>query len=385
MAKAPRILHLHSSFDHGGKEDRAVRLMSAMDHKMRHTIVSAVPHAMGARKAISEHVRVDFPQDFPSLQGMPALGRYKQLALAMQGFDLVLTYNWGAMDAVMAHTVFARAYKLPPLIHHEDGFNADEAVRLKRKRNWFRSIALSTAHALVVPSQRLENIARTIWKQPASKVHRIPNGISVPLYRKQPKPNAIAGLDMREGELVIGTLAGLRPVKNLPLLVRTVAASAHRQRLRLVIVGDGPEKAAIQAEAERLGVADRLMMPGFLPKPERYVGLFDIFALTSHSEQFPISLVEAMAAGKPALATDVGDIKAMVAPVNRPFIVADHSAAALSQALDMLVADDALRQAIGQENRALAAAEYSTTKMFARYAALYNTASGRLLLPVKSA
>lgn len=377
MSRAPRILHLHSTFDHGGKEDRAVRLMNAMGKRVEHVIVSAVPGAMGARKAIAKHVSVGFPDDFPPLAGRPGLGRYKRLAQAMAKFDLVLTYNWGAMDAVMAHTLFGAYYKLPQLVHHEDGFNADEAQRLKRRRNWFRMIALGRTHSVVVPSRRLENIAYTIWSQPSSRVHRIPNGIDVKAYAKRPGARAIPGLVKQKGELVIGTLAGLRPVKNLPLLVRAVAGSQHRDRMRLVIVGDGPEKQAIMAEAKRLGIDDRLLMPGFLSHPERFVGLFDIFALTSDSEQFPISLVEAMAAGKPVLATDVGDVRSIVTQANLPYLCEAGDEAALVEALDQLADAAALRAEIGAANMARAREDYDLTEMISRYGDVYNRAAGR--------
>ena len=60
----------------------------------------------------------------------------------MAGYDLICTYNWGAMDAALAHTLFADFYKLPPLVHHEDGFDEDEANGLKASRNLYRRFAL---------------------------------------------------------------------------------------------------------------------------------------------------------------------------------------------------------------------------------------------------
>ena len=80
------------------------------------------------------------------------------------------------------------------------------------------------------------------------------------------------------------------------------------RQARLVIVGAGPGQRAHRRRGAPLGVADRLLMPGFLADPARWIGRFDIFALSSDSEQFPISLVEAMAAGLPAVATAVGDV-----------------------------------------------------------------------------
>ncbi|HEY6870422.1 MAG TPA: glycosyltransferase, partial [Novosphingobium sp.] len=290
-----RLLHLHSSFDRGGKELRAVRLMNLMGPGLRHTVVSAEAGATGARAALDAGLKVDFPEDFPPLAGRPGPGRLHGLARAMAGYDLVLSYNWGAMDAVLAHTLFGKALGLPPLVHHEDGFNADEAMRLKPARNWYRRIALGRSSALVVPSERLERVALNIWQQPRSRVRRIGNGIPTADYAKQPRPDAIPRVIKRPGECWVGTLAGLRAVKNLPRLVSAFAGLPDHWQL--VILGDGPERDAIRARALELEIGHRVHMPGFVARPADAIGLFDLFALSSDSEQFPISVVEAMAAG----------------------------------------------------------------------------------------
>jgi glycosyltransferase involved in cell wall biosynthesis len=370
-----RILHLHSTFDLGGKEARAVRLMNHFGQAAQHTILTAVPDALGARAAIAPGIRADFPNNAPSLAGKPNLARYRKFADYFANFDLILSYNWGAMDGVMARTIFNSITPLPPVIHHEDGFNQDEAVKLKPKRNWFRMVALARTDALVVPSHTLEQIALKVWKQPDSRVRRISNGIDVSAYAKRPQKGAIPGFQRRDGEIVIGTLAGLRAVKNLPRLVRAVAALDRP--VRLVIVGEGPERAAIEAEAARLGIADRLLMPGFLKNPARYVGLFDIFALSSDSEQQPISVMEAMAAGLPVAAPMVGDVAHMVAPDNAMLLGEPGSEAGLIDNLRRLAEDPALRTALGNANRAKAEAEFDERLMLERYAALYGRAIGR--------
>lgn len=368
---ALNILHLHSSFDLGGKEARATRLMNAFGDRARHSVVSGVPGALGARAAIDPGIRVAFPEDAPPLTGSPSVGRYQALARYMRRFDLVLTYNWGAMDAVMARRLFGRG--LPPLIHHEDGFNEDEAAGLKRDRNWFRRIALPAATALVVPSETLEGVAREAWKQPDYRIHRIANGIALARYAGTRDAAAIPGFTRRKGEVVVGTVAGLRAVKNLPRLVKAV--SHLPANVRLVIVGEGPERGAIEAMAAERGITARVLLPGFLDRPWRYMPLFDVFALSSRSEQFPISLVEAMAAGLPVAATDVGDVRAMVAEANAPHIV--DATGSLAAALKPLVLDAALRKRLGAANRAKAQGEYDEERMIARYAALYGGAVGR--------
>lgn len=375
----PRILHLHSSFASGGKERRAVRLMNAFGPKVVHAIVSGVPGETGAAAEISPQLKVEWPTAFPSLQGRPTPGRLKKLAEAMRGYDLVLTYNWGAMDAVMANTMFSEAFGLPPLVHHEDGFNEDERDGLKWTRNWYRRIALGRARGLVVPSETLEEIALTVWDQPIGRVKLIPNGIDTGAFANPPRADALPGLIKHNDESWIGTTAGLRPVKNLTALVR--ACAPLPDWWQLVIVGEGPERETIRAEAARLGIEHRVHLPGFVRDPERFVGLFDIFALSSHSEQFPISLVEAMAAGRPVAAFAVGDIAPMVSEENSPFIVAPGSESALADALKTLTSQPELRAALRKANRAKARAQYDEKAMIGAYRRLYASAMGRPSLP----
>jgi glycosyltransferase involved in cell wall biosynthesis len=367
---AVRILHAHSTFALGGKEARAVALMNAFGDLAEHAIISAMPDQFSARSRIDTRIVARFPADAPPLAGKPGLTRLFRLSRYARQFDLILTYNWGAFDMVMARHLFGG----PPLVHHEDGFNADEAERLKAGRNLYRRLGLSAAACLVVPSTGLERIARTVWGQPADRVARIANGIRVANFSRASATAAIPGLEPEPGEVIIGTLAGLRPVKNLPRLVRAFAAMNNRNA-RLVIAGEGPESERIMAEARRCQVDRRVLLPGALD-PATALSMFDIFALSSDSEQFPISVVEAMAAGLPVAATAVGDIGTMVAVDNRPLIVGADDEAALCAALDTLAERADLRRTIGQANREKARAEYDEATMIARYAGVYGDAIG---------
>jgi L-malate glycosyltransferase len=374
-----RFLHLHSSFNPGGKELRAAKLIGAFGPGIEHMIVSGVPGALGAAAVIDPAMQVSYPDDFPALTGSLSYRRVRAIAEAMRGFDLVLTYNWGALDAVMAHRLFAKRLGLPPLVHHEDGFNQDETGGLKRSRNWFRRLALPTVAALVVPSQVLERIALEIWRQPAARVQRIANGIRLADFAKPPRADALPGLVKQSGDLWLGTMAGLRAVKNLPRLVR---ACYHLDPpWKLVIVGEGPERKAIEAVVAELGMEDRVFLPGHAADPAAVVGLFDLFVLSSDSEQFPISVVEAMAVGLAVAATSVGDILAMVSPPNQPFVRDIDDVAELMDAIMTLANYPDIRLPIGEANRAKAAAEYGEDEMIAAYRNTYAAAMGITTLP----
>lgn len=374
-AERPRVLHCHSSFDPGGKELRCVQLINAFGRNLRHAIVSGMPDSLGAAKSIAHGIAVDFPKEFPKLQGRPTPRRLMKIAQALKPYDLVLTYNWGAIDVVMAHTLFSDALGLPPLIHHEDGFNEDETHKRKWTRNWYRRIALGKAAGLVVPSEQLEGIALTEWQQPIGRVKHIPNGIDCAAFAKKPDADSLRNLIKREGEHWIGTMAGLRPVKQLPALVR--ALSVLPPDWHLVIAGEGPEKDAIRAEAERLEIDNRVHLPGHIDDPSRIVGLFDVFALSSASEQFPISVVEAMAAGLPVVAPAVGDVGQMVASENALYITPAGDETALTAALQDCALDPESRAAVGAANRKKARAQYDEQRMIDAYKRLYSSALGR--------
>ncbi len=392
---AVRILHIHSTFNLGGKEARAVRLMNAFGSHASHSIISTVPGALGAAAAIDPDIGVEFPNNHPAVFGKPAIGRYFALARYMRGFDLVLTYNWGAMDAVGARRLFGG----PPLVHHEDGFNEDEARAQKPARVWFRRLMLGAAHAVVVPSHTLERIAVTSWRQPRGRVQQIANGIAVERYRSSPAreggPRGGGGglrLDDAQAtpplnhaahrppphageDLVVGTVAGLRAVKNLSRLVRVFAASGCSGRLR--IVGEGSDRSAIEGEADGLGIGAALELPGFNPDPASALRDFDIFALSSDSEQQPISVIEAMASGLPVVSTDVGDVREMVAEDNLPFIVPLDREDLLADALARLAANPGMRDSIGAANRAKALQFFNEGRMIAAYCSLYEEAIGQ--------
>jgi len=139
----------------------------------------------------------------------------------------------------------------------------------------------------------------------------------------------------------------------------------------LVIVGDGPERPALERLAGELGVGDRVRFTGHVTDPAPLYAGFDLFALSSDTEQMPISVIEAMAAGLPVAGTDVGDVREMLARDNQPFIgPADGDA--LAGRISSLLHDGELRARLGAANRARAERDYRQETMFQAYAALFD-------------
>jgi glycosyltransferase involved in cell wall biosynthesis len=198
---------------------------------------------------------------------------------------------------------------------------------------WTRRLLLGLAGtALAVPSLSLARLAPAWWVRPRC-LRYIPNGVPVP----EQLPLRAATLPGAR-PLVIGTVAGLRAEKNLARLLRAYAAVQEAGRgLRLVIVGDGPQRAELEALARQLGVADTVEFTGYLAAPRERLATFDLFALSSDTEQLPMSMLEAMALGIPVVSTRVGDVESVVPPLAHAGLSAadDHDyARALARVLD---------------------------------------------------
>ena len=163
----------------------------------------------------------------------------------------------------------------------------------------------------------------------------------------------------------------MRPEKNLPRLLRAFAALPPELPARLVIAGEGPEMPTLTTLATALGIADRVVMMGSIDRPERLLGHFDVFALSSDTEQMPYSILEAMAAGLPIVATDVGDVADMVAPENRPFVLAASDEARFAAGLAQLLTDAEARLRLGVANQRRVRAHFTIDKMVAAYDALF--------------
>ena len=175
--------------------------------------------------------------------------------------------------------------------------------------------------------------------------------------------------------MVIGTVAALRPEKNLARLISAFARLGGNFAPQLVIVGEGPEREKLELLAKESGVGARVHFTGPVRRPEELYGCFDIFVMSSDTEQMPISLIEAMASELPVVATDVGDITKIVAPENRFLIEGCRDDDKLARGMLSLAADPELRQRLGTCNRSRARAAFGIDKMLRSYKRLFDSSN----------
>jgi glycosyltransferase involved in cell wall biosynthesis len=354
----PVLLHVFPTFSVGGQQTRFATIANRLGGAFQHRLVS-----LDGRDAATALLDpgLDYallPAPAHSANPLARLGGIVT-ATARARANLLITYNWGAIEWAIANRIrFGR-----PHIHLEDGFGPDEADGQKIRRVLTRRLALAKS-TVVVPSRNLAEIARTHWRLAPTQVVYIPNGIDPLRFDGLPGSGA-PFFERRAGECVIGSFSPLREEKNLGRLLKTFAevAAISSVPIRLVICGDGPEREALGELALRLGVGDRVIFTGHVPKPEAVMGAFDLFAMTSDTEQMPYAVLEAMAARLPVLATAVGDIALMVGEENRPYIVARDDQRRLVAALERLCRDQNLRRHLGLANRVRVEQDFSIAPM----------------------
>jgi glycosyltransferase involved in cell wall biosynthesis len=175
-----------------------------------------------------------------------------------------------------------------------------------------------------------------------------------------------------EDHVAVGVVANLYAVKNHALLVRVASRlAAAWPNVRYVLVGEGAERTSLTALARALGVQERIILPGRVSHEPGLGGAFDIAVLTSHEEGFPNWVVEAMAAGRPVVATAVGGVPDAVVDGETGYLVNPDDESAFADSLERLLRDEPLAQRLGVQGRERARRLYHETRVMSTLQALY--------------
>jgi glycosyltransferase involved in cell wall biosynthesis len=210
-------------------------------------------------------------------------------------------------------------------------------------------------------------------KFPANKVHVIPNGVDCDRFQPSPKDRASARaeLGIAENAPLVGIVAALRPEKNHELFLRA-AAVVQRQipGARFVIVGDGPERARCEQWARELGITEFVHFQGSRSDIPRWLAAMDVFALTSHNEANPVSILEAMSCGIPVVAPKVGSISESVHDGKTGFLVEPGDEQEQASKWLTLLRDPTLAKSMGLEGRRTVMESWSLDRMVRGYETL---------------
>ena len=359
-----QVMFVTPAFVYGGLERVILDLVKALDReRFGPMICSLYPPAPGMKPRLDA-------------AGIPffALDKGDGVNLRLV-LELARLFRRERVDLVNAHDIGATFYAGPAArwagirsVVHTDH---SQVLGLTRRLGLFGAVLRHTAARATTVSEHLRRFLVERMGYPSARAQVIPNGMDLSSYEK-PAPDRRAEFGFGADARVIGACGRLTEQKGMLHLVRALPGLLKAQpAARLLIIGDGPQRADLSAEAAKAGVGDRVTLTGNRDDLPELMRTMDAFALPSLWEGQPLVLLEAMAAGVPIVATDVGGDAEVLGGGKYGTLVPPADDAALAEALrQTLEQPEAARQRAASA-RTHVYAERTHTAMARRYEALY--------------
>jgi glycosyltransferase involved in cell wall biosynthesis len=358
-----KLVFITGSLVHGGAERHSITLANRLaerGHECHAVYVKNVPDQLGRLHLVEpSSVRCLHARRYFDLVALSHLRAF----LARLGPSLVFATNSYALMyaslargrsplAVALHTTYLRTVKerLQMLAYRPLYWSADAAV-------------------FVCERQRAHWARRGVFGRRNSVIY---NGVDLDYWQRDPCAGETVrrAAGFRRGDFVVGLSAVLRPEKNPVQLVEAIARLRQRGvPAKAFLIGDGPERSAVEAKAGECGVAEHVVISGFQQDVRPYVSACDVLALTSFTEALSLAAIEAMALGRPVVHPDVGGARELIADGEDGLLFPVGDTAALVSALQRLL-DAGLREPMGRRARSKVELQFSESAMVDRYEAL---------------
>ena len=365
MSHRIKVLHILHAFTHGGLENGIVNIINGSPPDIEHDLC-ILTNAGEFLKRIRRPVRC---HEMHRSAGNSARMVIRLARVIRQsGADIVHTRNWGAFDGVFAACFCPRV----KLLHGEHGRDISDPQGLNRRRNLTRKLLSFRIAKFTTVSQDLSRWLIGTVRIPPQKVAVIPNGVDTVRYHPHRDGALRAELGIAPDEFVVGTIGRLDPVKNHAGLIRAFSIVAQTvPNGRLVIVGDGPDRSALEDIIRSLKGVPAPILAGYRADVERFYGVFDVFVLNSFAEGMSNTLLEAMASGLPIVCTAVGAAPDLVIDGRQGIYVHTGADDELGRVLNIYQTSSELRASHGMEGRRRAENHHSLSSMIECYCRMY--------------
>lgn len=374
-----RILHVIETLDVGGAETVVANIVNKASPPFRANICCLMRTGPIAARIRPD---VEIMELGKTMEGNDYRIPFRLAKiLRSRKIDIVQSHDWGTlletvMAAMLAGTV-AIHMSHGPTIHYP---STDRWGPLKRiiRRKMERLVSTKLHRAIAVSEIVRRELVEDIGI-PAKKVILIRNGIDltpVPLGDLESKKKQ---LDLSVDDVLLVTVGRLAEIKNYPLLLEALARAVEQvPTLKLVMVGEGPERTKLELAALHPDLSGRVHFLGECKDVRDWLAIGHVFVLPSVYEGISIALLEAMAAGLPAIVTRVGGNPEVVVDGENGFLVESGDAMGLARTLVALARDAALRERMSLAARARVEAEFDLKKAVRRYEEIYLEKLGRV-------
>lgn len=324
----------------------------------------------------------------------PLLARYLERGIRVRAFPLGRLYGIRALRQGVRLARYLSAQRVD-IVHSHDAYNnifSTVWARVARapvviaSRRWcddlprqalvvVNRLGFRLADCVIANSTPVASLLAREDRVSAERIAVVPNFVDDAAFAclsSARRAQLAFELGIVADAIVIGCIAGLRPVKDHETLINAIAALRPRwPMLRLVLVGDGPSRPSLERLVRQLNLNDVVRFAGVRPNEPNLHHLFDISVLSSLSEGLPNTIVEAMAAGKPVVATRVGGVTDAVVEGETGTLVAPRSSTDFAFAIEQLLRDPQLRESMGNAARRRARAKFHVTSVLGTLEGLY--------------
>jgi sugar transferase (PEP-CTERM/EpsH1 system associated) len=367
MPKTIKILHVLHAFSPGGLENGVVNLINGSPDHFVHELCF-LSRSGEFLQRLQRPVRY---HELHKREGndLSLFFRLRQIFQQTQ-MDIVHTRNWGAFDGVLAACLTRR----PVLIHGEHGRDLSDPEGSNKSRNLARRTLAFRTKKVIAVSRDLYRWLKDIVRLPERKLVFIPNGVDTDRFHPGKNAPLRREFGIDENEFVIGTISRLERIKNHAGLIRAVQRiNQGAQKVRLMIVGDGPDRPYIEQLVRSYPTTPAPILAGYTADAASYYRLFDAFALNSVAEGMSNTLLEAMSSGLPTVCTAVGGNPELIANDRRGILVGSGADSELEAAISEYAESPQLRAVHGANARQFVQDHFSLREMVQRYVGLYET------------
>ncbi len=303
----------------------------------------------------TEHFELDSGVSLRYARSLTSIFRRHGITLVhSHEFELTVYSAWAARRTGIGHVATM----------HGSRYYADRL----RRRLALRAAWTLGGRLVAVSSSLADHLSRDLWI-PRRRVVTIPNGVR---WSPSPGPSLRDELHLGSADRLILTVGNLYPVKGHRFLIDALARIGERHpAVHVAIAGRGELETHLRMQAQALGVGHRLHLLGLRADIAALLAAADVFALPSLSEGLPLALLEAMFAGRPVVASDVGEVRAALNDGEAGLLVEPGNVEQLAGTLDWLLSHPADASRLGDAAARRAAAEYDIKRMVARYAEVY--------------
>lgn len=364
MADALHIAHAVLSLDTGGLERIVVDLVR-YGRRRGHRVSVICIERSGTLAAQAEALGATIVTIGKSA-GVQ-LSTVKRVGAVLQDLrpDVLHTHQVGAL-----FYAGRPAYQLGiPVVVHTEHINnirkAGQGLVRRLKMTWLWWWAARYARKFFCVSRDISDEMDARRIVPKSKLSVVLNGINTePFLQPIDRDNIRLSLGIPADAAVIGTLGRLNEVKRQDLLLRAFARIARRNPcLRLLLVGDGPQRSHLAALSQQLGIESAVCFAGYQAKPEQFLRVMDVFALTSRMEGLPLAILEAWAAGLPVVASAVGGVPDLIEDNRNGILFPSGDEDVLTEVLSGVLGDPVRARALGDAGREEVTRRYDLQRM----------------------